>query len=499
MRRIAIASTAFALASACATAPVVQPDAATEAVADPEAWRDAPPAPGALADLVTPTFERFVLPNGLTVIVSERHELPLVSINVAFRAGSASDPDGKEGLAQLTYQLLLEGAGKRDALALDDAFADLGSSAFASVNPDGALVGTQVLASNAEAATALLADVVQRPSLDAKSFQRRKEQQLANLAAQVGNPRYLAGEAFAAAVFGRHHPYGRLGTGTPVSVGKLTQADARRFYANASGPKGAAILFAGDITVDQARELATSWFGKWKGSATAAAAPKAPQVTARQQVVFVPKKGLGQTMIMVGRPGLASGDPDEFALDLASTVFGGFFGSRLNMNLREDKGYTYGARAYVEPRRGVGPLVASSAVRADVTGPSLVEVFKELADIKTRPITAKELEAAREGTIRSIPGSFESVGGLASAAASLYWKDLPLDHYARMIEAYENATAADVQRAAEAYFDPTQMQIVLVGDPDVIGAQVPQLGLGSLQEGVLAPAAAKPAPKARAK
>ncbi|HWV37898.1 MAG TPA: pitrilysin family protein [Vulgatibacter sp.] len=474
----ALAATAF-LAAGCAASQTV-PDAAP--LADPEAWRATPPAPGEPPELVTPRFERFELPNGLQVLVSERHELPIVSVGVALRAGSAADPEGKEGLAQLTYQLLLEGAGKRDAVALDDAFADIGTSASVSVTEDGALVGTQVLTRNLEEAMSLLADIVQRPRLERASFELRKKQQLANLAAQVGNPRYLAGEAFAAAAFGAHHPYGRLGSGTPASVARLQVADAKRFYERAAGPKAAAIVFAGDITAERARELAQTSFGSWKGKAVAPQVPKAPEVAARARVVVVPKPGLSQTVIMMGRPAIAVGDPDEFDLNLASMVFGGTFGSRLNMNLREDKGYTYGARSYVDSRLGVGPIVASSAVRADVTGAAIAEFMKEMHDLDTRPISEDELEAAREGRIRSLPGSFETVGGLAYAAASLFWYDLPLDRFERLVEGYEAATPETVQAAARRYLDPSMMQIVLVGDPEIVSEQVGSMGLGPIVE-----------------
>jgi predicted Zn-dependent peptidase len=195
---------------------------------------------------------------------------------------------------------------------------------------------------------------------------------------------------------------------------------------------------------------------------------------------MVPKPGLQQTLILVGRPAVRAGDPDEYPLDLANAVFGGLFGSRLNMNLREAKGYTYGARSSVEARRGVGPLIAFSQVRADVTGPALVEVFAELDGLKERPITSEELEGAREGKIRSMPGWFETVGALASAGARLFWLDLPLDHYERLLQGLETATEEEVRRVGGVYLDPALMQVVLVGDPEIIRSQVEPLGLGEI-------------------
>jgi len=200
----------------------------------------------------------------------------------------------------------------------------------------------------------------------------------------------------------------------------------------------------------------------------------------RSKVVFVPKAGLGQTILMVGRPGLALGHPDEQRLELASAVFGGFFGSRLNMNLREAKGYSYGARSSLDARHGVGPLTASSAVRADVTGPALAEVFKELNGLRERPITSLELENAREGLVRSFPGSFETVEGLAASAAQLFFGHRPLDEFQQAVNALKSATPAEVQRVAESYFEPGAFQVVLVGDPEIVKAQVGSLGLGAL-------------------
>jgi predicted Zn-dependent peptidase len=197
--------------------------------------------------------------------------------------------------------------------------------------------------------------------------------------------------------------------------------------------------------------------------------------------VLVPKAELGQTLIVVGRPAIRARSEDVAPLELASTVFGGFFGSRLNMNLREAKGYSYGATAYLDARRGQGPLVASSAVRADVTGPALKEVLNELDGLKQRPISSKELEPAREGLIRSLPGSFTTVEDLLQTSAGLYWEEKPLDYYAKLVDELTAATPAQVQAAAEKYFDPKTLSVVMVGDPKTVQSQVGPLNLGELK------------------
>ncbi len=486
--RIMTAAIAFALAFAggCKTTPEKMPEPPIEQEAPPEekasaeAWRQTPPSPAEPPELVTPTFQKAVLSNGMELYVSERKDLPLVSMGVAFAAGSAQDPAGKAGLADLTLRTLLEGAGRRDAIALEEAFAELGATPTAAARPDGSFVGTTALTRNASAALALLADVVIRPTLKPEDFKRKQREQLNTLARQAGNPGFLAQEAFTEVMYGDRHPYGSLTSGVPATVEKLTAKDAQTWYRTNVGPKAAALVITGDVTLEQAKQWGEQYFGKWKGTATRP--PKPPAVkNATRERVLVPKPGLAQTIIAMGRPSIESGNPDQAALELASTVFGGFFGSRLNMNLREDKGYSYGASAYVDPRRGPGPLVASSAVRADATGPAVKEFYAELDGLKQRPITKDELEAAREGLIRSLPGSFTSVGDLNRAAAGLYWEERPLDYYKKLVERLEGANLEQVQAAAVKYFDPEKLDLVLVGDPDLVMTQLGQIGMGDVK------------------
>lgn len=472
------------------TAPPAPPPAES-----PEAFRATPPQPGPSPELVLPTFERATLDNGLTVLVSTRKELPLVFAGVAFAAGSSQDPAGKEGLADLSYRMLLEGAGKRDTVALDNAFADLGVSPGLDVQADGAQVGVRVLKGNVDAAMALLADMVLRPTFDPKSFERRKKQQLADLARELGSPFTLAQLASLSAIFGEDHPYGHMSDGLPRTVQALTLADAKGFYQRHAGPRAAALLLTGDITLDEAVALAKKHLGTWKGNAAPPPAPPTPAAPPRELVRVVPKPELPQTVVLLGRPGLASGHPDEHSLSLATVVFGGFFGSRLNMNLREAKGYSYGAYAFLDTRLGVGPLLSFAAVRQDVTGPALAEMMGELNGLQERPITDKELDAAREGLIRGIPGGFESVEGLGATAASIYFQRRPLDELNRTVEGLRKATTAEVQRVAELYLNPAAMQLVLVGDPATIQEQVGALKLGKLMpvepEAAPAPSASK--------
>ncbi|WP_408888563.1 insulinase family protein [Myxococcus faecalis] len=450
------------------------------APADAEAFRATKPEPGKPPELVLPSFQKATLDNGLTVLVSTRRELPLVFAGITFAAGSAQDPAGKQGLADLTYRMLLEGAGTRDTVALDNAFGDLGVSPFQDVAADGAQVGVRVLTRNVDAALGLLSDVTLRPTFAPKAFERRKKQQLADLVRRLGQPTALGQIVFLSSAFGSAHPYGHSAAGMPDTVQALSLEDVQGFYKKHVGPAAAALVMTGDVTLDEAVAYAKKHFGTWKSQATLPAAPPTPKLVNREQVHVVPKPGLDQTVVIMGRPAIAAGNPDEFSLELATTVFGGFFGSRLNMNLREDKGYSYGAGASLDPRLGVGPLTSYASVRSDVTGPAVKEAMGEVTGLKSRPITEKELEAAREGLIRAFPGAFESVEGLGSSASQLFRKRRPMDEFNRTVEGLRTATAADVQRAAEKYLDPATLQIVLVGDPLLIQEQVSPLNLGKL-------------------
>lgn len=501
MRRLLLTLCLWSLA-ACRTAPPPTPETPPTPPAPeappapppaPDAFREQAPQPDTPPELVLPRFEEAKLDNGLTVLVSTRKELPLVDVGLAFAAGGAEDPPDHGGLADITYKMLLEGAGGRDARALDEAFQDLGVSPGVSVNPDGAYVGVRVLKRNTDAALGLLADVVRRPTLATKDFERRKTLQLAELVRALGSPGFLAQQAYLDAVFGPTHPYGHPVNGLPATVQKVTLGDVKAFYQKKLGPQAAALVMTGDITLPEAVTLAKKVFGDWKAPAALPPVPPAPPVPARQQLVLVPKPGLDQTVVLLGRPGLAAGNPEEYSLELATTVFGGFFGSRLNMNLREDKGYSYGAGASSDARLGVGPLTCSSSVRADVTGPAVTEFFRELKGLRERPITAKELEAAREGLIRAIPGAFETVEGLGASAAQLFFLRRPMDEFARTVEGLRTATPEQVQHVAEAYLAPDSMQVVLVGDPEVVQKQVAPLELGKFVTKV--PQGTPPTPK----
>lgn len=430
----------------------------------------APPTP------VLPTFKKAVLDNGLTLLVTEVHALPVVSFNLVTRGGATYDPAGKAGLTSLTYDMLEEGAGALGALAFSDAVADLGADFGAGGGRQSGGVYISGLVRQAGPMLGLLADALQRPKLEAQAFERRKQQTIATLLRRRGSPQGLAFERIPEMIYGAGHPFGHPATGTVESVSGLTLDDVKAQYARAFSPKHSALIVAGDITLAQAKALAETHLGAWT-AAKAEAPPAVPGLEAkpRAKVTLVDKPGAAQTMMIIGRPMFAQGHPDEDTVTLANLVFGGSFGARLNMNLREAKGYTYGAHSQASFRTGVGVFVAYSALRADVTGAGLAETFGELVRLKSAPPTAEELSDARSGVIRSMPGKFETSSAIAQATAGLFVYDLPLDHYAKQAARYEAVQLPAVQAKSLEYFVPELMQILLVGDAKLVRPQLDAL------------------------
>jgi zinc protease len=448
---------------------------------DDAAWRNQRPAVPPPVAPVLPAFEQDTLPNGLTLLVTHLDALPVVTFNLVSKGGATYDPAGKAGLTSLTFDLLEEGAGALDALAFSDAVADLGAEFGAGVERDSSGIHMGGLSRNADAMLGLLADAVQRPRLEAPDFERAKAQTIATLLRRRGSPQGLAFEKIPALIYGEAHPYGHPPTGTPESLEGLTLDDVKAHYARVMGPKHSALVVAGDLTLAQAKALAEKHFGGWapEGVSPPPAVP-AVKAKARKTVTLVDKPGAAQTMMVVGRPLFARGHPDEYALALANEVFGGTFSSRLNMNLREAKGYTYGAQSQAAFRTGVGVFIAYSALRADVTAPGVKETLADLAGMKKTPPTAQELATARSGLIRSLPGQFESTGAVAGGAASLFIYALPLDHFATLGARYEAVTLDAVRKAAATYLAPGDMQLLLVGDRAATEKAVKALKLGKL-------------------
>jgi zinc protease len=436
------------------------------------------PALGPAPALHLPAIRTAVLPNGLTLAVVEIHKVPVVEVQVLVDAGSARDPADLPGLAAFTANMLTQGAGSRGPLALADEVAYLGAQLTANSDFDVVTVRLHVPKRQLEAGVDLLADVLLRPQFADSEVTRQRGLLATNILQQRDQPIAMAATAFPAIVLGTSHPYGRPAAGNDSTPPKLTRERVVSLYQASYRPNGTKILVVGDITLDEARRLFTARFGAWPRATVAVfprgAAPPPPP----RSFYIVDKPGAAQSVIRIGEPGVARSTPDYARLQVLNTILGGAFTSRLNQNLRETHGYTYGASSAFAARRLPAYFVAAASVVTAKTDSSLIEFLKELRRIREEAVPQAELEKAKSFIQLQLPGAFETTAGAAARFRELLVYGLPLDWYDRFGAAVGAVTVAQVQAAARRYIDPDHFAIVVVGDR----AQI-ENGIKALNEG----------------
>lgn len=465
-----LASFGLLLAALVTTAPALyaqQPD------------RTTPPKPGAPPALTLPAIGHHTLSNGLAVWLVESHKVPLVQVNVTLRSGSADDPAGKFGLANLTAGMLDEGAGGRSALEISDAIEGLGATLATTSSFDATAVRLNVPVGRLGAALPLLADIVLRPTFAAADLERLRQERLTSLLQARDEPSSIAGTAFARQIFGTHR-YGTGAMGTEETVRGFSVADLKAFHAQQYVPSRAALIVVGDVKAATLLPLLEKHFAGWKGTGAPAAALTAPPQLAARRVVLVDKPGAAQSIVRVGWVGAPRATPDYHTLDVLNTMLGGSFSSRLNMNLREEHGYAYGASSAFDMRRLAGPFVAAANVQTDKTAESVREILKELTNIAT-PVPAEELERTRSNLTLGYPAEFETTSQLSRKMEDLFIYGLPDSTLRQYIPGVRAVTAAQLQTAAARYIQPGRMLVLVVGDRAVVEAGLRALNLGTVE------------------
>jgi zinc protease len=466
------------------------PGSGAESINPDQAWRNDPPSPGQAGPLKVPVPTSFDLANGLTVIVSERQGLPIVSASVVVKTGSGANPAGQPGLANFTAAMLDEGTSSRSALQIADEVAGLGASLNTSSTMDASQVTAASLRRTFPDVLDMMADIVRRPSLPPEEVERQRASRLASLVQQRENPNAVASTVMAAALYGPNHPYGYTELGTEASNKALSRDDIHRFWSQNFVPNNAALIVSGQITVAELRPLVEKAFGDWQKGAPVQSAPGKPMTTAAR-LVLVDKPGAPQTQVRVAAIGAARSTPDYEALEVMNEAFGGLFSSRINLNLREQHGYTYGARSQFTYRRAPGPFSISSGVRTEVTGPAVAEILKEVNAIRTSPPTGDELTLAKDSLVRSLASLFETSGRVTNSTAASYVYDLGLDYYAKLPERISAVTADQVKAVADKYVVPNQLVVIAVGDRAKINPELRKLNLGAAEirsaDGALVP------------
>lgn len=441
--------------------------------------RSKPPSPGPPPKLEVPAIQNLALSNGIKVLFVERHRVPLVQIGVVVRAGASADPRGKAGLAYMTAEMLDRGAGGRSALELSDAIDHLGADVSAGAGWDATLIGLNVPAQRFAEALPILADVVRRPAFPPDEIERVRKELLTELLQWHDEPRALVRAAFARALFG-DHAYGRVTEGSEATVRAMARADLAAFHASYFEPGNVTLVAAGDVTAALLVEKLEEAFGSWKGNAVRPpAVPPAPQPRGRV-VWLVDVPDAAQSEIRIGRVGPPRSTPDYFPLVVANTLLGGSFASRLNQNLREQHGYTYGAGSVFDFRLSTGPFFAAAAVQTDKTAPALAEFLKELEGIR-KPVSEEELSRAKNYLALQYPAGFETVGDLAGRLEDKVVFELPDDSFATYRDRVAKVSVSDVARVAAQHIDPRTTVVVVVGDRKKIEAGIRALNLGPVK------------------
>jgi len=459
--------------------------------------RTSPPKSGPPPALKLPTIQKRSLSNRLPVWIVERHEVPVVHVNLVVLSGTGDDPLGKFGIANLTAALLTEGAGSRSALQLADAIDFLGADLTTNSTSDASAVRLNVPVARLAAALPLMADVAMRPTFPQAELDRQKVDRLTDIIQARDDPPAIDQLGFARVVFGTMHRYGTALAGAAQTISAFTVDDVRAYYRTAYQPGNAALIVVGDVTPDRVMPLLETSFGKWQGASAAAQRQTftAPALPAQREVVIIDKSGAPQSQVRIGWAGAPRSTPDYFPIVVMNTVLGGAFSSRLNLNLREKHGYTYGAQSQFDMRLSAGPFVAAAGIQTDKTADALKEFFNELNGI-LQPVPADELARAKHYVSLRYPLGLETTGDIAARLEQAVVYHLPDDYFSTYVQKIEAVTAAEVQRVAQKYIVPNKFAVVIAGDRAAIEPGIRALNLGPIKimtvDDVFGPAPAVP-------
>jgi zinc protease len=422
-----------------------------------------------------PHVTRTTLDNGLRILVAENHNAPLVSMRALVRSGADHDTLQTAGLASITADMLDEGAGSRDAIALAEDVGTLGGALGTGADWDATYVSLDVLSRNSEPAVEIFADVTARATLPADGLERVRAERLNEILQQRNEPGAIAGKRFAGLLYGTG-AYGNSVIGNADSVGRLTLDDVHRFHYQHYIPNNSAVVVTGDIDTPRAVELVTRTLASWERRAE----PPRPTVTPRpiesSTVYIIDRPQAVQSEIRVGHLGVPRSCEDYFALSVMNAILGGVFNSRINLNLRERHGYTYGARSQFAFRRQAGPFVVAAPVRNEVTRESVSEVLAELRRIRGGDIETAELDDTKNYLMGVFPATVQTGSDVASRLVDMELYGLPEDYFDRYRENIAAVGAEDVTRVATKYLDPDRVLIVIVGNAKDIREPLGTLG-----------------------
>ena len=426
-----------------------------------------------------PEVKTAKLENGLDVFVVERHDLPKVAVHLAVRVGSVADPAGKDGLADMVVSMLMKGTRSKDVIEVESSLRDIGTSIEGGADREYSSVSLEVLKRHIAPAIEILADTVLNPAFSDTELAKEKNLRIDLISQEKEDPNTIAFHVARMLAFGSDHPYGRPIKGWPETVQRITRDDLVKFHKEYWKPEGAALVFVGDISLAEATQLAKASFGNWFGGPIPTVAIPPPRPMGPGKVFVVDRPDATQTVAMQVVLGPARKSQDYYALLLADAVWGGFFGTRLNTNLREEKGYSYTVFSTPELYSKYGIWESFAGVEADKTKESVVELIKELKNLSgAKPITDAELTHAKVNRIRGYAQQFDSLKRIAEQIAAVWAADLPVAEIQHKIEGFDKVTLSDVNTVAQKYARPEAASLLLIGNLSKIKQQIQSLNLG---------------------
>jgi len=439
------------------------------------------PPPGTTPVLTVPTWTRTQLSNGATLIVSERHSLPLVNFSITFVGGANQfEPAGKRGVAGLTAAMLSEGTKTRNGDQLSDALQMLGTGVGAGVAAEEGSIGFMSTAKNFEPTLEILADEMLNSVFPQEALDRLRARTLVNLTQAKDQPTVVGAQVFAKILYGGAHPYGQRAT--EASVKAITRDDVIAFSKAYYQPGRAIITVVGDVTPARVKAATEKALAAWSkaGDKPSFDYPKLPELQPAK-IYLVDKPGAAQSVFNIGLPGPPRNTPDYFALQVLNTILGGQFQSRLNANIREQKGYSYGVNSGFNYGKGPGAFRAGGSIFSGKTDAALVEFMNELKGIVgDKPITDEELKTAKESLIQGLPQRFASVNAISTAITTLGVQGLPDDYYQTYAKNVSAVTKEDLLRVAKQYIDLNHLAIVIVGDRSQVEASLKATGIAPI-------------------
>jgi zinc protease len=429
-----------------------------------------------------PGIARHSLANGLEVRTIEHMNVPVMTLVVQVDGGTGADPAEREGLAAITADMLDEGTGSMDAIAVSDALSRIGGEYDVDVGPDATVFMLTTITRFATRGALLLRDMLINPSLRAHDFDRVRQLRLDRLRQLKDLPPAVAERAFLRMLYGTH-PYGHLALGSDTSLRSMQVEETARFHAATFQPSRATVVIAGAMTHDELLAIVEDAFGGWSdvagdGAAPMAAAAIEPTASA-PRLAIVAREGAAQSELRIGHLSARRNTPDYSALLVMNAVLGGQFVSRINLKLREEKGYTYGARSGFDWRRGLAPFSMQASVHTKATADAIKDSLQELDAIRgSRPASEREMALAKASLTRGYPRNFETAQQVARGVAQLALYNLPDTYFEEFIPRTNGVTAADVTAAAAKYLDPQKLTTLIVGDHAAIDGSLRDLGLG---------------------